>query len=48
MGLSTEFQGARQWLRVYLVRFDVPQYDTDGDGPYSSSEVAHIYLEKLG
>jgi hypothetical protein len=45
--LSTEFQGAQQWLRMYAIQFDVPQYDPDGDGPYSSSEVAHIYLERL-
>jgi hypothetical protein len=47
LGLSTEFQGAQQWLRMYAIQFDVPQYDPDGDGPYSSSEVAHIYLERL-
>jgi len=47
LGLSAELQGARQWLRMYLIQFDVPQYDVDGDGPYRSSEVAHIYLVRL-
>lgn len=47
LGLSAEHQGVQQRLRMYAIQFDVPQYDTDGDGPYSSSQVAHIYLEKL-
>jgi hypothetical protein len=32
-------------LRVYWVRFDEPQFDTEGDSAYSKAEIAHIYLE---
>ena len=42
-------RGARWWQRhaTYDVEFDVPQRDTDGDGPYSMSEVLGQYLEVL-
>lgn len=40
-------QGAGRDLRMYWVKFDEPQYDTDGDGPYESSQVAHFYIEAL-
>jgi hypothetical protein len=32
--------------RFYLVAFDEPQYDADGDGPYVSAEVLGRYLEE--
>jgi hypothetical protein len=47
LGLSAERQGGVQQCPMYAIQFDVPQYDTDGDGPYSSSQVAHIYPERL-
>jgi hypothetical protein len=31
--------------RMYFVRFDVPQLDADGEGPYVSSQVLGKYLE---
>ena len=31
--------------RTYWIEFDVPQFDTDGDGPYSVSEVLERYIE---
>ena len=31
--------------RFYWIVFDVPQSDTDGDGPYEMAEVLDIYLE---
>jgi len=31
--------------RTYWIRFDEPQLDADGDGPYSDSEVLERYLE---
>lgn len=37
--------GPRGVLRMYVVAFDQPQIDAEGDGPYIQSEVAHIYLE---
>jgi hypothetical protein len=33
--------------RVYFIQFDEPQYEADGDGPYTSSEVLGTYLEEL-
>jgi hypothetical protein len=33
--------------RMYWVTFDEPQYDTEGDGPYNSSQVLGKYLEAL-
>ena len=33
--------------RIYMVQFDVPQLDTDGDGPYASSQVLERYLEPV-
>ena len=33
--------------RMYFVRFDEPQYDPDGDGPYESSQVSGEYLEGM-
>jgi hypothetical protein len=32
-------------LTTYWVVFDEPQLDTDGDGPYESSQVLERYLE---
>jgi hypothetical protein len=32
---------------MYFVRFEVPQYDPDGDGPYKSSQVLGKYLEGM-
>ncbi len=29
---------------VYFVTFDSPQFDCDGDGPYSASEVLAAYV----
>ena len=34
-------------MAMYWVRFDEPQFDPDGDGPYDSSEVLARYLEPL-
>lgn len=31
--------------RTYWITFDEPQLDTDGDGPYVSSQVLERYLE---
>ncbi len=42
-------RGAGWWQRhaTYVVEFDVPQRDTDDDGPYRGSEVLGKYLEVL-
>ena len=32
--------------RSYLIVFDEPQFDPDGDGPCGSSEVLDKYLER--
>lgn len=34
--------------RTYWVRFEEPQRDVDGDGPYRESQVLERYLERLG
>jgi hypothetical protein len=34
-------------MATYWVRFDEPQYDTDGDGPYDTSQVLGKYLEAI-
>jgi hypothetical protein len=34
------------WGRFYWVKFDESQTDADGDGPYQSSEVLDIYIER--
>jgi hypothetical protein len=31
--------------RTYFIRFDEPQRDPDGDGPYETSQVLERYLE---
>ena len=36
--------GAR---RFYWIAFDVPQMDTEGDGPYETAEVLDRYLERV-
>ena len=33
--------------RSYWVKFDEPQYDVDGDGPYGTSQVLSRYLQVL-
>ena len=33
--------------RSYWITFDEPQRDTDGDGPYESSQVLERYLQVL-
>lgn len=40
-------EGTRGLMATYWVQFDEPQYDTDGDGPYDSSQVLGKYLEPL-
>jgi hypothetical protein len=37
----------RHLMREYLVQFDEPQRDTDGDGPYSSAVIWEKYLRPL-
>jgi hypothetical protein len=41
---TTTLRGVR---RTYWIRFDSPQRDADGDGPYSESEVLDRYLLRL-
>ena len=37
----------RGLIREFMVRFDEPQLDADGDGPYVSASVWEKYLELL-
>ena len=40
-------QSDRRLMREYLVQFDQPQSDTDGDGPYSAAVIWERYLRPL-
>ena len=35
------------YKRQYYVEFDEPQYDYDGDGPYSGSEILEGFLKEI-
>jgi hypothetical protein len=37
----------RRLMREYLVQFDQPQRDTDGDGPYSAAVIWEKYIRPL-
>lgn len=37
-------EAARKSRFVYQIQFDVPQLDSDGDGPYAMSEVLAQYV----
>jgi hypothetical protein len=39
-----EEEAQRRGRTAYLVDFDRPQLDSDGDGPYSASEIDAKYL----
>lgn len=41
-------QASRRNKFVYMVRFDEPQLDGDGDGPYTSTEVLSQYVARAG
>ncbi len=47
MGRDGDVIGRRGVLHVYVVEFNAPQMDADGDGPYLLSQVDHTYLELL-
>jgi len=40
-------QSDRRLMREYLVQFDQPQRDTDGDGPYAAAVIWEKYLRPL-
>jgi hypothetical protein len=44
-GPPESVQGRDGFLTTYWVVFDEPQLDTDGDGPYESSQVLERHLE---
>ena len=46
--VSVPTQTVRGPRRSYWIAFDVPQFDTDGDGPYTLSEVLDKYGEAEG
>jgi hypothetical protein len=47
-GEAFEETSTRRGLRrTYWVRFDEPQLDLDGDGPYTSSQVLDLHLQRL-
>jgi hypothetical protein len=43
--VSVPTQTAFGWRRSYWIAFDVPQFDAEGDGPYTSSEVLDKYID---
>lgn len=44
VGPPEAVEGRVGMLTTYWVEFDEPQLDTDGDGPYSKSQVLGRYL----
>lgn len=42
-----EVQGRDGVMRTYWIEFDEPQFDTDGSGPYRSSQVLEKYLQAI-
>lgn len=47
MAQVIEEQGERSGRTAYLVDFDRPQLDSDGDGPYTASEIDAKYLRSV-
>ena len=47
IGASETVETTRGPMAMYWVRFDEPQYDPDGDGPYDRSQVLARYLEPM-
>ena len=48
VGAPEAVSGRNGVLMTYWIEFDEPQFDTDGDGPYSRSQVLEKYLDHLG
>ncbi len=47
MAAPETVEGRHGPMLTYWVRFDEPQRDVDGDGPYESSQVLGKYLQPL-
>ena len=47
IGAAETLQGRDGPLTSYWVKFDEPQTDADGDGPYVNSQVLEQYLDPL-
>jgi len=45
VGTPQDVLGRDGVLATYWIEFDEPQFDADGDGPYTSSQVLERYLE---
>ena len=43
-GIYRLIKGRNNLLKYYWVKFDNPQFDSDGDGPYYEGEVEEIYI----
>jgi len=43
-GASRSFKARGRWTREYWVRFDRPQSDADGDGPYAEAAIDERFL----
>lgn len=46
-GIYRMIKGGTGLLKYYWVIFDLPQYDSDEDGPCNEGEVEDIYLKHL-
>lgn len=44
-GIQRFIKGRKNLLKYYWVKFDKPQYDSDGDGPYYEGEVEDTYIK---
>ncbi len=46
-GITRVVKGRKGPVVSYMVRFDEPQIDPDGDGPYKSADIEEEYLEAI-
>lgn len=46
-GVPNIVEGVKGNIYCYSVRFDIPQIDADGDGPYVLATIESDYLELL-
>jgi hypothetical protein len=43
-GIHREVSSLKGMLTFYWIKFDLPQMDADGDGPYAEAEIDENYL----
>lgn len=46
-GIKRTVKRKKRSIVFYWVKFDTPQTDTDGDGPYSEGEIEAEYIKLI-